>query len=112
MTRVTRKEIFAQAAKKLRNDFDELSSTILHSGVKGGEAEDLVRKFLQGHLPKRFDAGSGFIIDPHDGMSKQTDVIDTGFRSSSTSFQAITEISCGTRSPASSIAFNVPSAIT
>src|SRR5579864_6953688 len=75
MTQVTRKEIFAQAAKKLRSDFEELSSTILHSGVKGGEAEDLVRRFLQGHLPKRFDVGGGFIIDPHNGMSKQTDVI-------------------------------------
>jgi len=26
-------------------------------------------------LPKRFDAGSGLIIDPHDNLSKQTDVI-------------------------------------
>jgi hypothetical protein len=52
MTHVTRKEIFAQAAKKLRHDFEELKATILHAGLKGGEAEDLVRKFLQGHCQK------------------------------------------------------------
>jgi hypothetical protein len=43
--------------------------------LKGGEAEQLVRAFLRGHLPKRFDVGSGFIIDPRDALSKQTDVI-------------------------------------
>lgn len=75
MTQVTRKEIFAQAAKKLRADFEEVKATVLHGGLKGGEAEDLVRKFLQGHLPKRFDAGSGLVIDPHDQLSKQMDVI-------------------------------------
>jgi hypothetical protein len=75
MAEVTRKEIFSQAAKKLRKDFEELKATILHAGLKGGEAEDLVRRFLQSHLPKRFDAGSGLIIDPLDRMSKQTDVI-------------------------------------
>jgi hypothetical protein len=36
----TRQEIFAQAAKKLRHDFEELSATVVHSGLKGGEAED------------------------------------------------------------------------
>jgi hypothetical protein len=34
-----------------------------------------VRRFLRGHLPKRFDVGSGFIIDANNTLSKQTDVI-------------------------------------
>jgi hypothetical protein len=70
----TRQEIFAQAASKLRKDFDELS-VVPHSGLKGGEAEALVRRFLKGHIPKRFDVTSGFIIDGRDAVSKQTDVI-------------------------------------
>jgi len=74
MQRVTRQHIFSQAAKKLRQDFDELSS-VPHAGLKGQEAEDIVRRFLKGHLPKRFDVGSGFVIDPTDNISKQTDVI-------------------------------------
>jgi hypothetical protein len=74
MPQVTRQEIFAQAAKKLRQDFAELS-VVPHSGLKGGEAEEIIRKFLQGHLPKRFDVGSGIIIDAQDKLSKQIDVI-------------------------------------
>ena len=74
MVKVTRQTIFAQAARKLRQDFDELS-TIPHSGLKGNEAERLVKVFLKEHLPKRFSVGSGFIIDGYDTVSKQTDVI-------------------------------------
>jgi hypothetical protein len=74
MQKVTRQQIFAQAAKKLRQDFDELS-TVPHAGLKGHEAEDIVRKFLKGHIPARFDVGSGFVIDNLDNISKQTDLI-------------------------------------
>ncbi len=66
--------IFEQAARKLRADFQELK-LVPHSGVRGGEAEDLVKMFLKQHLPKRFDVGSGFILDPYNNVSKQTDVI-------------------------------------
>ena len=74
MQKVTRQEIFTQAAKKLRQEFQELM-TIPHAGLKGGEAEELVRRFLRDHLPKRFDVGAAFIIDPNDNISKQTDLI-------------------------------------
>jgi hypothetical protein len=74
MTTFSRQKIFAQAAKKLRQDFGELS-TVPHRALKGHEAEKLVRTFLAGHLPKRFGVGSGFIIDHNDSVSKQTDVI-------------------------------------
>lgn len=74
MSKVTREEIFAQAAKKLRQDFEELS-TVPHRALKGHEAEQLVKSFLVGHLPRRFGVGAGFIIDPSDTVSSQTDVI-------------------------------------
>jgi hypothetical protein len=74
MQQVNRQQIFAQAAKKLRSDFDALSP-IPHAGLKGHEAEHIVREFLKGHLPKRFDVGSGFVIDPNDQLSRQTDLI-------------------------------------
>jgi len=73
-TMTTRQEIFAQSAKKLRADFDELTS-IPHNALKGYEAEGVIRDFLNGHLPKRFAAGSGFIIDQRDTVSRQTDVV-------------------------------------
>lgn len=74
MSEITRQTIFAQAARKLRQDFKGLSA-IPHNALKGSEAEKLVRTFLKQHLPKRFDVGSGFIIDFYDNVSKQTDVI-------------------------------------
>jgi hypothetical protein len=70
----TRETIFGQAARKLRQDFEELR-VIPHRGVKGDEATRLVKAFLNGHLPKRFSTGSGFIIDRRDKISKQTDVV-------------------------------------
>ena len=74
MSKVSRQSIFEQAARKLRQDFEELS-VVPHSGLKGNQAERLVKAFLKGHLPKRFDVGSGFILDHFDNVSKQTDVI-------------------------------------
>ena len=72
--RVSRQSIFEKASTKLRQDFDELYN-IPHSALKGSEAERIIRVFLNDHLPKRFSAGSGFIIDPNDKISKQTDVV-------------------------------------
>lgn len=74
MSDMTRQKIFAQAAKKLRQDFGELS-TIPHNALKGHEAEKIIQTFLSAHLPKRSSVGAGFIIDPHDALSKQTDII-------------------------------------
>lgn len=74
MPSVTREEIFAQAARRLRQEFRELS-TVPHNQLKGGEAERLVRRFLDEHMPKRFAAGAGFIIDPRNAVSPQQDVV-------------------------------------
>lgn len=74
MEEPTREGIFEMAGKKLRQDFMELR-TVPHAALRGGEAEDLVRRFLREHLPRRFEVGTGFIIDPRDKVSRQTDVI-------------------------------------
>jgi hypothetical protein len=71
---ISRQSIFEKASAKLRQEFDELYS-VPHAALKGAEAEEIVRKFLNDHLPKRFSAGSGFIIDPSDRISRQTDVV-------------------------------------
>ena len=72
--KVTRQSIFENAARKLRQDFQELGS-VTHAASKGAEAERLIRKFLGEHLPKRFGVGAGFVIDPNERISRQTDVI-------------------------------------
>jgi len=67
--------LISQAAKKLRDDFQQVRDTISHSGEKGGETEEKVREFLNGHLPKRFHATKGFVIDADNQMSDHQDVI-------------------------------------
>ncbi|HEV2491540.1 MAG TPA: DUF6602 domain-containing protein [Terriglobia bacterium] len=67
--------LISQAAKKLRDDFEHIRNTISHSGEKGGETEDKVREFLNGHIPKRFHATKGFVIDADNQMSDHQDVI-------------------------------------
>jgi hypothetical protein len=67
--------LISKAAKKLRDDFEHVRETIPHSGEKGGETEDRVREFLNGHLPKRFHATKGFVIDIDNQMSGHQDVI-------------------------------------
>ncbi|MGH7280374.1 MAG: DUF6602 domain-containing protein [Polyangiaceae bacterium] len=71
---MTRIEVFERAARKLRASFAELQN-IPHRGEKGGQAEAIVRRFLNDHLPRRFAATGGFILDQGDHLSKQTDVI-------------------------------------
>lgn len=67
--------LISQAAKKLRDDFEHIRATISHSGEKGGETEDKVREFLNGHIPKRFHATKGFVIDADNQISDHQDVI-------------------------------------
>ena len=67
--------LISKAAIKLRDDFEQIRETITHSGEKGGETEDKVREFLNGHMPKRFHATKGFVIDADSQMSDHQDVI-------------------------------------
>lgn len=67
--------LISKAAKNLRDDFERICETISHSGEKGGETEDKVRELLNGHLPKRFRATKGFVIDADNQMSDHQDVI-------------------------------------
>lgn len=67
--------LISKAAKKLRDDFEHIRETVSHSGEKGGETEDKVREFLNGHMPKRFHATKGFVIDADNQMSDHQDVI-------------------------------------
>ena len=67
--------LLAEAGKKLRSDFDYIRSTNPHPGEKGAEVEVVLKKFLNQHLPQRFRAASGIMIDNANHVSRQTDVI-------------------------------------
>ncbi len=68
-------ELIAAAGKKLQGDFDYIKNTNPHYAERGGEAEDILIKFLNDHLPKRYAATTGFVIDSTNDISKQVDVI-------------------------------------
>lgn len=75
MGKQTISRLLADAARLLRQEFEYIRKSIPHSGKKGEEVEEILKKFLNSHLPQRFRAGSGFLIDNENNMSKQTDAI-------------------------------------
>ena len=64
-----------EAAHKLRADFGSIKRTNPHAGERGGEAEDLLRRFLNEHLPGRFRAETGIVMDESGARSRQSDVL-------------------------------------
>jgi hypothetical protein len=67
--------LLSDAAKYLRGEFEFIRSTNKHAGDAGEEVQEVLKKFLNKHLPKRWAAESGLIIDHANAISRQTDVI-------------------------------------
>src|ERR1700722_5332375 len=68
-------ELFKLAAETPRFDFEKIRKEIQHYPTSGQEGEELLIKFLNNHLPRRFSATSGFVIDSENKVSKQSDVL-------------------------------------
>lgn len=68
-------DLFTQAARRLKTEFDYVRNTNPHAATKGSEAEKVLREFLNKHMPQRFKAATGILIDSNNDLSKQTDVI-------------------------------------
>ena len=62
---------------RMRIRFEEIRKTHQHSGNKGANVEQIVRDFLREFLPPHNRIGHGEVIDSHDGVSQQTDVVVT-----------------------------------
>lgn len=69
------KDLISAAGKHLRSEFEHIKNTNPHYGERGTETEKILEDFLNSHLPKRFAAGSGLVIDHKDNISLQTDVL-------------------------------------
>jgi|GEM_PF-2844939 len=59
--------------RRMRLDLSE--RLVDHPGELGTGREAIIRNFLQKHLPKRFEASTGFLFDCHGRVSDQLDVI-------------------------------------
>lgn len=75
MNKTTRESIFRDAARRMRADFEDVRNNVPHKGEAGGEGEEIVRQFLNAHLPNRYKATNGFVIDKDDNVSGHIDVI-------------------------------------
>lgn len=75
MEEITRNKLFESARKMLLAEFEKAKVEVPHYGERGSETELVVINWLNKHLPKRFSACGGFILDDNDKISPQTDVI-------------------------------------
>src|SRR5580700_11101715 len=73
--KLSAKEILESAARQLRSEFDEIKQNNPHAGESGAEVQFVLKQFLKGHLPRRFDVESGLVLGPQGTVSKQTDLI-------------------------------------
>lgn len=72
---ITISKLFSDAAKYMRAEFEFIRKSNPHPGEKGQEIENVLIEFLNIHLPKRFRAASGYLIDNDNNLSNQTDII-------------------------------------
>lgn len=75
MSKITISGLLSDAAKLLRADFEFIRKSNPHPGDKGKEVENILKEFLNTHLPQRFRSCSGIIIDNENKISRQIDVI-------------------------------------
>lgn len=72
---ITISSLFREAGKLLRSEFERIRATNPHYGERGRETESILASFLSNHLPKRWDAGTGIVIDTANSISRQSDVL-------------------------------------
>jgi hypothetical protein len=68
--------LLALAASRLRASFESIREGVRHRGEQGRETQDSLIDFLNTHLPKRFRAASGYILDAQNNtVSGHVDVL-------------------------------------
>jgi hypothetical protein len=69
------RDAFASDDLILRAALEKARSAFNHPGVKGDVVERATRSFLRTHLPRKFDVGTGEVIDRFGNRSPQLDII-------------------------------------
>jgi len=71
----TIENLFKATSKGLNADFEKIRETMPHYATAGTETENVLNKFLNNHLPRRFAAANGIAIDSEDNISQQFDTL-------------------------------------
>lgn len=56
-------QYFEAAEHKLRAELNAVRASLAHSGNKGARVENVFRKFLDAHIPRRYEVGHGEVLD-------------------------------------------------
>ena len=73
---MTLPEYIADVAKEMAYKSESIRRDFAHHHLTAGECrEDLVKDFLQGHLPKRFGVSTGFAISTGGMFSSEADLL-------------------------------------
>lgn len=67
-------DIISSQSESLVADFEQIRSEFSHSGLKGDESEDIVRKFLERYLPQTYGFANGQIMDRNGTLSREIDI--------------------------------------
>lgn len=67
--------IFDKVSEAMQNNIEELQNAFSHNGIRGQGAEDILKEFLQEHLPMSIGITSGYAVDSNGQTSKQLDII-------------------------------------
>lgn len=67
-------DILRGQAAKMFEELKMISKLYPNNGEKGREAESILRKFLTEVIPKKWEVGTGFVVDAKNNKSNQTDI--------------------------------------
>lgn len=68
-------KVMESIGKKMKNDYEGLSSQFNHKGLKGEDREDILKQFLKKYLTQRFGVSKGEIVSVDGQKSKQQDIV-------------------------------------
>lgn len=66
--------LFEKESEGIQKDIEKSREEFSHSGLKGDEFEEAVKKLLQKYLPRKYGLANGQIIDSNGGLSKEVDI--------------------------------------
>ncbi len=67
--------VFDILSRKLKEDLENLSKLLPHSGEEGAAKEEAIKEFIRTYVPERFGVESGFVFDYTGKPSQQIDII-------------------------------------
>ena len=68
-------EVYAGLQRRLQTGLMSSRAAVVHAGAKGAETEANWLDMLQGHLPRRYQAETAFVVDSEGHQSEQIDIV-------------------------------------